>query len=1332
MGLIVKHADGSEFLNIANKSYDDVSTTLRLPGKGVLSWGEAYVNNFVHLLENFASSFEPTNPQVGQLWYNTRNGALSVYTIGQQWEIVNKDTDIESKFDTLVKKINENNADTLPPVNASAGQTWFDTNINVLKIYNGTDWIAFNLSSLVSYLQPNNSKVSDLWFDKNTNNLKVHDGEQFQRVMSIIESSLQPSDISVGQFWTNITTGQIFVYNQEKSTGAYFWKELGSDDVTEGNTLPTSSRTGAMHLTRTVNANILYINKGTKASPVWVEIPEHVGAIKSVNEPARVLDGMFWLDGNDILKIRKSGVWVNIDETAISYVSKEMPTNAKNGMVWFDTVAGIMKIKVENVWTEVQDLGLIEYGTAPTTPKQGQLWYDSVDVSLKIFNGTVWKLVNNNISTIVGYQTPVDSTNGQLWLDTISSELKVLKDGRWAALPENARAHLTIPANPKNGDMAYVQNALKIYDGVAWKDININIDNSTTGANVSVNYDELSHEIVISSNGQTTRVPLAVKREVIVENVGITSDVIEVIKPNIKQGERRIVDIQKVNLERQFFVFKNGQFNDNYYVDNKDLVLYASSGDDEIDILQFNGDISINYLLKKFKSNVNGNFTIDNYTRTEQEQGEYDAVKAKYDLKMTELIATHGENSSEENLTEADLAILNVIKETFPIKKSNQIADLSLGAIMVFKEGIFIPTNTLTINTNNENQITIPNTNSGEIYTIVQLIAGNDFKSAFFSKEYSFKIGATADSTVSNVAVKGKVMKDMLRAASKSTGDYGKISVNYTFDANKKQVSFDLINIDTNYHFFVTRNNLFVSPINYNIDTTNNTLTMYANTQDDIRFFQFYLPHNYVPVEFNYKHGLANSDGWITLDLNREFDLKAPLLVFRNGLIQESSNINIIEQETITNKEGVPSTVTGLRRVQVFGDNNTNSESISGIKIGDVVTIMQVSQPNIYNSYLEEFGAGNNGFNIFTFNKINKDKDFLVFRNGLKIDEDSYYINDSGKLVVNNCNGPTMDELIVNQNTKGDMILVYQFFTKDTIATDDLTLSKDTIVAKKNGSEFFQLTNTPFVNDDFLLVFKNGQLITKKQPDGKSTTQTQINTFKVFAERIYNNTTPAIDAQGNPIIDAEGKQVINVDANDYSDITAFGLDNVVVDEEITIFEFNKKVTNVNSLTSLSHYEILPLNNIQRIYTSKFMQLNNLTMVFQDGLIIDRTKDITGKDVIRKNGMLRLLDQYAVDNTSASIIVNDWHVGGKLRIQQFTAADKDIKTITLTVTVAADDTFDVFLPNNETYIPNSGAIEVYVDKVVQWTNEDFQEVANNRIMFTKQLMQKQVIKLIIRK
>lgn len=1337
MGLIVKHADGSEFLNIENKTYDDVSTSLRLPGKGVLNWGEAYINNFVHLLENFASSYEPIGPQVGQIWYNTGTGDLLVYTTSKIWEVINKDNNIEAKFDELIKQLNRSSAGIVAPQNAQQGQTWFDTSNNVLKVYNGDVWVSFGFNSSASYVPPATPQASDLWFDKNVSNLKVHDGEEYQRILSTIESVTQPVDAAIGQWWTNTATGQMFTYAREPSTGVYYWKELGSNTATEGALLPTDAKVGALHITRTATSKILYVNKGTKTSPVWVEVPEFGGAVVSVNEPERVLDGMFWLDTNNILKIRKSGEWIDIDETAISVISDIMPANPKDGLIWFDTSTGTMKIKVGTAWRNVQAIGLIEYGNAPQTPAKGQLWYDNVNGELKIWSSSSWIKVNST-STIVSYMTPAGAKDGQLWLDTISSEMKYRSNGRWVSMPENARAMTSIPANPKQGDMVYVNNTLKVYDSTGWKDINISIDNSTTGNNVSIAYDELSHEIVITSDGIVSRVPLGLKRDVIVENVGITSDLIEVIHPEIKAGERRIINIQKINLDRKFFVFQNGQFTDNWSVDTKDLILNSAQGDDEIDILQFNGDISINYLVKKFKATVSGNFTINNYTRTITEQQEFDVVKAQYDTKMKELLALRKKADQDSSITDllpGDLATLKAIEETFPVKTSNEIADLSLGSVMVFKEGIFIPTSSLTLNAGNDNNIVIPNANAGEIFTIVQLVAGADYKASFFSKEYEFKIGySKVDSGASN-NVQGRVMKDLLHTAPKNIEDeYGKVKVNYTFNSSTKKVTFDLVDIDKNYHFFVTRNNLFISPVNYVVDTKNNTLTMHANDNDDIRFFQYYLPHNYVPVEFNYKHGLAKVDGWITLELNRDFDLSSPLMVFRNGLLQQNENVKVITEETTYDSNGSPFIVTGLRKVQVFGDTITNKESVSGIKAGDIITIMQVAQPKIYNIFSEEFSAVSNGFNTFTFKRIVKDKKFLVFRNGMKLDdiETEYFINAAGKLVVADCNGPSIAELTVDPNAKGDLIIVYQFLTKDNLASDDLAATTEIITAKTTGSEYYQLMNTQFLKDEFLLVFKNGQLITRRQPEDASTTQSQINTFRVFAERVYHNTTLAYDPSGKPIYDTQGKQVVNVNPNDYTDVTAFSLDNVVAGEQIYVYEFNKKVTNVNSLTSASHYEVLPKNNIQRIYTSKFHQLSTLTMVFQDGMIIDRKTDNVGNDTVRINGALRILDQYAVDNINTSIIVNDWKVGGKLRIHQFTAAEKDIKTITLTVVIAANGTFDVFLPNNETYTVNSGALEVYVDKVIQWSGDDYMEVANNRIMFAKQLLKGQTVKIIVRK
>lgn len=1331
MGLIVKHADGSEFLNIIDKTYDETSTSLKLPGKGVLNWGEAYVNDFVHLLENFASSSAPRSPQVGQIWYNTGTGVLSVFNITQEWEIINKDLLIEEKFDEIVELIKKNNASPISPSQPTSGQTWFDTTINVLKVYNGTEWISFAFNQVSSFLTPQDPNESDLWFDKNINNLKVYDGDQFQRLLSSVESTTQPIDPSLGQFWTNTTTGAIYIYSKDASNN-YFWSELGAEIVTEGEILPTTASVGAFHITRTSNSVILYVNKGSKLNPVWTEIPEHGGAIKSVNEPLRVLDGMFWLDGEDNLKIRKSGEWVDIDETAIHVVSDVEPSNLKEGMTWFDTTAGILKIRIGNIWKKVANSGVIKYGTAPLTPQVGELWYDADSGELKIFNGSAWEKVSNK-TTIVGYQTPSNASNGQFWLDTNSTELKILKSGRWATLPENARAHISVPATPVNGDLLYLNNKLKIYNNGDWHDININVSNSVTGSDVSVSYDELSHEIVINNNGVITRVPLTVKRDIIIENIGITSDVVEVIKPDIKIGQRRILNIDNINLNRDFFVFQNGIFIDNFAVDGKDLLLEKAFGDDEINLLQFNGDSSLKFILKKFKAPINGSFTINNYTLTIDEQAIFDQVKEEYTSTLNSiLLAKNINNASIDDLTNAEIEILKAIEAKYPIKISNNIADLSLSGIMVFKEGVFINVKNLNINSNNSNELIIPNATKGEVYTILQLVAGNDFKSGFFSKDYTFVIGAVKDNTEAALNVKGKIISDMLGAATADPITYGEIDVLYSYDSQLKKVTFNLIDINPNFHFCITRNNLYVAPIHYTIDYTNKTVTMFANSNDEIRFFQFYLPHSYVPIEFNYHHiSVEERTPYKFVDLNSSFDLRKPILIFRNGLLQEKANHNVILTENIIDDYGTQITVSGLNRLQIFSDSETNYESNSGIEKGDILTIMQVSQPDSFSIYLEEFYAITDGINIFETTEILTGKEMLIFKNGLKLSDGEFNITAEGKLLIHDCNAPTIDELSLNPNAKGDLIVVHQFFNSSW-DDSDIIKSYEELIATNTGSENFELNTTEFKKDEFVMIFKNGQMIVRRQEENASTTQSQINTFTIFNERKYLDKTPLFDANGKPVLDANGNQIIHVDQNNYIDYKALSIDNVVPGEILEIHEFTKKIVSTNNISGLHHHEILPKNNIQRIYTTKFEQLSAMTMIFQDGFIIDRTTDSIGQDTFKTNGMTRLYDQYGVDNISKSIIVNDWKIGGKLRVQQFTAQSTDIKTITLQVTVVTNGTYDVLLPNNETYTINAGALEVYVDRTIQWTGEDYFEVANNRIMFTRPLQQGQIIKIIIRK
>jgi hypothetical protein len=79
MSYIINKTDGTVLTEVVDGSIDQTTTDLTLIGKNSSTYGELFNENFVHLLENFANTTEPNHPIAGQLWFDTTENRLKVY-----------------------------------------------------------------------------------------------------------------------------------------------------------------------------------------------------------------------------------------------------------------------------------------------------------------------------------------------------------------------------------------------------------------------------------------------------------------------------------------------------------------------------------------------------------------------------------------------------------------------------------------------------------------------------------------------------------------------------------------------------------------------------------------------------------------------------------------------------------------------------------------------------------------------------------------------------------------------------------------------------------------------------------------------------------------------------------------------------------------------------------------------------------------------------------------------------------------------------------------------------------------------------------------------------
>ena len=127
MSYTINLTNGTTLCNVSDGAIDTSHSSLTLIGRNFAGYGEFLNENIVYMLENFANGTGPANPLKGQLWWDTNNNILRVWS-GSSWKISTGATSGPA---------------SAPPSDLSSlgGDLWFDTTNQQLKVYSGTSWV---------------------------------------------------------------------------------------------------------------------------------------------------------------------------------------------------------------------------------------------------------------------------------------------------------------------------------------------------------------------------------------------------------------------------------------------------------------------------------------------------------------------------------------------------------------------------------------------------------------------------------------------------------------------------------------------------------------------------------------------------------------------------------------------------------------------------------------------------------------------------------------------------------------------------------------------------------------------------------------------------------------------------------------------------------------------------------------------------------------------------------------------------------------------------------------------------------------------------------------
>lgn len=184
MSTNIYNYDGTLLTTVADGSISTNVASIKFPGRGYVNYGAPVNENMLWIMQNFAAGTEPTNPVNGQTWYDTNTKLLKIYDDPTlSWVAVGG----------VIASA------TAPVSGSNAGAFWYSTTTNQLYVWSGSAWLLLGPLGASNGLDPIATTVpSYSTFDS----VRISDGTTNHNVWRITINSTLIAIVSLDASFT--------------------------------------------------------------------------------------------------------------------------------------------------------------------------------------------------------------------------------------------------------------------------------------------------------------------------------------------------------------------------------------------------------------------------------------------------------------------------------------------------------------------------------------------------------------------------------------------------------------------------------------------------------------------------------------------------------------------------------------------------------------------------------------------------------------------------------------------------------------------------------------------------------------------------------------------------------------------------------------------------------------------------------------------------------------------------------------------------------------------------------------------------------------------------